>query len=377
MVAPSRPPSNAFVATLRRVYNPIGFSKGYNFVLWFIFAGGLLGFVLARLMFLNYGGIFCAKHPAGGVKGAAPGECWSYNSKTYLKVGIKLHLYTILPAGLLAVFQFIPIIRYKVILFHRINGYAILLLSLVGTAGALMIARVSFGGGIETQTVVGLLAILFLGSLSIAYYNIKKLQLEQHRAWMLRAWIYAGSIITCRIIMISAASIVSLWGQFYKAERCDKLASFYKSNEALLAVYPSCNASTSYVAVKANINAGNAGNAAAALDLSFGMSVWLALALHAIGVEIYLHLTPAEFERLRKISYRKQLEAGFKAPGRAGLTADRLGDSELWVHVPDDRHANSASTYALLPNGQKTIDSNLLRQDHQHEISFSHTSSGF
>ena len=53
-----------------------------------------------------------------------------------------------------------------------------------------MIARVSFGGGIETQTVVGLLAILFLGSLAIAYYNIKRLQIEQHRAWMLRAWIY-------------------------------------------------------------------------------------------------------------------------------------------------------------------------------------------
>ena len=88
--------------------------------------------------------------------------------------------------------------------------------------------------------------------------------------------------------MISAASIISLWGPFYKAERCDKLASFYKSNEALLAVYPSCNASTSYVAVKADMNAGNAGNVAAALNLSFGMSVWLALALHAIGVEIYV-----------------------------------------------------------------------------------------
>ncbi|CAG8423596.1 unnamed protein product [Penicillium salamii] len=288
MVAPSRPPSNAFVAAVRNVYNPIGFSKGYNFILWFIFAGGLLGFVLARLMFLDYGGIFCAAHPAGGVKGAAPGECWSYNSKTYLKVGIKLHLFTILPAGLLAIFQFIPIIRYKVILFHRINGYAILLLSVVGTAGALMIARVSFGGGIETQTVVGLLAILFLGSLSIAYYNIKKLQLEQHRAWMLRAWIYAGAIITCRIIMISAATIISLWGPFYKAEKCDKLTSFYKSNAALLEEYPSCDQSGSYVAVKADMNAGNAGNAAAALDLSFGMSVWLALALHAIGIEIYV-----------------------------------------------------------------------------------------
>lgn len=193
MVAPARPPANGFVASMRHVYNPIGFSKGYNFILWFIFAGGLMGFVLARMMFIDYGGIFCAVHPAGGVKGAAPGECWSYNSATYLKVGIKLHLFTILPAGFLACFQFVPIIRYKVILFHRINGYTVILLSIVGTAGALMIARVSFGGGIETQAVVGLLAILFLGSLATALYNIKRLQLEQHRAWMLRAWIYVRS----------------------------------------------------------------------------------------------------------------------------------------------------------------------------------------
>jgi uncharacterized membrane protein len=80
------------------------------------------------------------------------------------------------------VWQFVPIIRHKVLLFHRINGYIIILLALVGNAGALMIARTTFGGHIETQTAVGLLVILTTVSLGMAYYNIKRLQIDQHRA---------------------------------------------------------------------------------------------------------------------------------------------------------------------------------------------------
>ena len=34
--------------------------------------------------------------------------------------------------------------------------------------------------------------------------------------------------------------------------------------------------------------------------------------------------------RLADVSYQRQLEAGMKNPGRAGLTADRIGDSERW-----------------------------------------------
>lgn len=48
MVAPTRPPRNGFNAAMRKVYNPLGFSKAYNFILWFIFAGALFGFSLSR-----------------------------------------------------------------------------------------------------------------------------------------------------------------------------------------------------------------------------------------------------------------------------------------------------------------------------------------
>ena len=45
-------------------------------------------------------------------------------------------------------------------IFHRINGYVIILLTLVANAGALMIARHAFGGRIETQVGVGVLVII-------------------------------------------------------------------------------------------------------------------------------------------------------------------------------------------------------------------------
>jgi hypothetical protein len=53
-----------------------------------------------------------------------------------------------------------------------------------------MIARRAFGGGVETQAAVGSLVILTTISGAMVYYNIKRLQIEQHRAWMLRAMFY-------------------------------------------------------------------------------------------------------------------------------------------------------------------------------------------
>lgn len=77
MATGNKPPANAFVARARKIYHPLGFSKGYNFVLWFIFSGALLGFVLARLQYLNFFNVFCSPG-SGGSNHAAPGECFYY-----------------------------------------------------------------------------------------------------------------------------------------------------------------------------------------------------------------------------------------------------------------------------------------------------------
>lgn len=42
-----------------------------------------------------------------------------------------------------------------------------------------------------------------------------------------------------------------------------------------------------------------------------------------------LHLTPKESERLRRVSYQRQLEAGFKNPGHAGLVPLHTSTEEM------------------------------------------------
>jgi hypothetical protein len=55
-----------------------------------------------------------------------------------------------------------------------------------------MIAREAFGGTTATQSWIGALFILTTVGLGLAYYNIKVLQIDQHRAWMLRTWFYVS-----------------------------------------------------------------------------------------------------------------------------------------------------------------------------------------
>lgn len=186
-----KPPANGFVALMRKFYQPIGFTRGYNFILWFIFSGAMLGFCLARMMYLDFYGVFCAPDPTTS-NHAAAGECYWYTTYDVYRIGIQLHLYAIIPAGTLACFQFVPVIRHRLILFHRINGYLALALSVVGVTGAIMIAPVAFGGDLAIRGAVGALAIMFVGALSLAYYYIKRLRIDQHRAWMLRAWFYVS-----------------------------------------------------------------------------------------------------------------------------------------------------------------------------------------
>jgi hypothetical protein len=57
-----------------------------------------------------------------------------------------LHLFCILPAGMLVCFQFIPVIRHKLIILHRINGYTVILLSTIANVGAIIVAPHAMGG---------------------------------------------------------------------------------------------------------------------------------------------------------------------------------------------------------------------------------------
>lgn len=338
--------SDSSMSWWQKAHTSVGFAKGYNLILFVILAGAMLGFSLARLAYLDIGGYFAAH--------ASPGEWYWYRSGHY-RVGITLHLGCILPAGLLMVWQFVPFIRRKAILFHRINGYVIILLVFVSNGGALMIVRRSFGGSLATQSAVGILVITTTVALAMAYYNVKMLQIDQHRAWMLRAMVYLGeyshleaprshfltnpgTIITTRLIMIISALSISRIGSYYLSMSCNEIAFLYNDTaNPVLDKYPACannqlsslahpNSTSLQTSVHANFYGGRPEEIGAALKLSFGMAIWMSIFLHFVGTEIYLALTPAESDRLRAVSYTRQLEAGYANPGNEGLTIARFGD---------------------------------------------------
>ncbi|KAI9794306.1 MAG: hypothetical protein M1833_000397 [Piccolia ochrophora] len=321
--------SNKFVMFWQKVYRPLGFQKGYNFPLFVIFAGAMMGFTLARLSYLNIAGAANSSF----ANSATPGEWYWYKTGVY-RIGITLHLGAILPAGFLMVWQFVPIIRHRLLIFHRINGYTVLVLVLIANVGALMICRRAFGGTLETQAGVGVLAILSTTSMALAYYNVKRLQIDQHRAWMLRAMFYLGTIITLRLIMIISALVITMLDSYYTTMPCDEITFIYGSNDSMKEHYPQCSSPNTtvdgLVVVHATFGSGRPEQIAASLGVSFGMAMWLALLMHLVGVEIYLALTPRESNRLRQVSYERQMENGFKNPGSAGLTSDRWGDAEAW-----------------------------------------------
>ncbi|KAK1044231.1 hypothetical protein LTR74_018320 [Friedmanniomyces endolithicus] len=341
MVESTRPPANVFVAATRKVYSPVGFAKGYNFILFFITMGYLLGFTLARLQYFAFYGIFC-NPKVFGLNGAAPGECYFY-LKNPFKIGMMLHLFTILPAAFLVVLQFVPVIRHKIMLIHRLNGYIIIILSLVSSAGVLILLPHAFGGDLATRTFGGTLVISTTVAYIMAYANIKLLQIDQHRAWMIRAWAYFASIITIRLIMFSSAAIISIIGGWYTTRSCAQI-NFIFGRTNTLAVYPACVAYykganvNQHVVVKATESTGaNPIEVGASLGVTFGAAGWMAFWLHATGVELYLRLTPAESERLRQISYERQLARGFKRPGYAGFVAERFGDAKPYTPISRSR----------------------------------------
>lgn len=293
------------------------------------------------------------------VQDSIPGEMYYYRGGRY-RIGFLLHIAGVLPGGFLACLQFIPIIRYKALLFHRLNGYAAIILLLVGNAGAFMIARHAVGGEMSLQLWVGVTGTLITVGLLLAWINIKRLQIDQHRAWMLRVWTWAASIATLRLILMAANHVTRVHGYTYHtAIRCAEIWYMYsqygvpaEQNPTGL-IYPQCameigldgqptGGSTdpaTNIATHVSVSSVGDGpeNSAAMLRTAFPMAAWLALIIHALVVELYLWLTPAESYRLRKVSYQRQVERGLRPKGGfmdAGLTATRIGDAPEWWSVP-------------------------------------------
>ncbi|EGD88055.2 hypothetical protein H113_04569 [Trichophyton rubrum MR1459] len=316
-----------------RLIGAVGFRKSYNFILFFIFAGGLLGFTLSRLQYLDINRFR---------RSSIPGE-WYYYQQDLYKTGIMLHLGAILPCSLLIVLQFIPIIRYKATLFHRLNGYVIMLLFMISNAGVIIIIPHAFGGDPATRFSHGLLVLVSTISIIIAYINIRRKQIEQHRAWMLRAMFYMGSIITMRpLIEISSPIFRSIAYKFYVSWPCDQIDftwKFYNISVPYTSAYPICNATIypwlgnieRYAPVRADTGSPDPAAIGASIQLQSALAGSIATFLHFVGIELYLRLTPREHEQLRNVSYELQAAAKYINPGSAGLVVQKIGDANPWI----------------------------------------------
>ncbi|OTB00308.1 hypothetical protein M426DRAFT_324357 [Hypoxylon sp. CI-4A] len=316
-------------AFAKRIYRTVGFSKASNFWLWFLLGGALLGFALARAKFLDFHGTFCGSS-TGGRDGAIPGECFYHLQPGWYNISIRGHLITIVPASFLVCLQFTPVVRRKALRFHRISGWIATVLSIPGAITSGMVSPRAQGGGVDTQSMVWLLVAMFLYAVAQGCIDAKRHKVAQHRAWMLRAWVYAGAIVTMRIFITIFIKIISWQGGYYYAEPCDKINFILQSEEATLASYPECASFFSgenldrHAAVLATIHTLDKVQKAAAINMVFGTSGWAAIFLHTVGVEYYLYSESVE----RNASSRLQPAADIKRPDQAVLAVDDSGSKE-------------------------------------------------
>jgi len=262
----------------------LGFKEKYSLLLFFIFGGGLLGFCLARSMMLN---------PKLIEEQTVPGEFFWFGRKMY-KVNYYIHLYLTIIGGMLVGIQFLPGLRRRAVTLHRINGYIVLVCLLPGNITGSIIAVKSFGGEINAQSAYYILGIMIVFSGLVGIYNVKK-QTRAHRKWMLRMVSYFATVITARVIMLIARSVISRVGTYYSVWRCDEMLYLFTDTAAAQELYPQCfgpgvNVSKVSVAVHASLD-GTVLNVASAVRVTMGMALWVATIIHIIGVEIYIRKT--------------------------------------------------------------------------------------
>ncbi|GAW12812.1 hypothetical protein ANO14919_021830 [Xylariales sp. No.14919] len=282
----------------------LGFARPVHLWTWLLFSGGLALFSLVSLRFLYFDSVFCG----GDTAGALPGECFYFLRSHVARLGIKTHLWCILPSGILAGAQFIPVLRRPAnVRIHRVIGYASIVLALAGTVAVLPLIRHAFGGELAAQAVTALLLVLFLMAQVAGYVSIKQGNVYSHRQWMLRSWFYAGSVVSLRIISTLTAVAISFIGGYYSAMPCDKINFAMGSREETLQWYPECSPyfTEDNVFQKAVVDADlfgpNLMQLAAALNLTYGMSAWLALVFHVVGSELYIRST------IRPVGFKKDV----------------------------------------------------------------------
>ncbi|KAJ7036742.1 hypothetical protein C8F04DRAFT_464560 [Mycena alexandri] len=277
----------------------LGFREKYSLLNCFIWGGALLGFCLARSVAMN---------PSRTSSLLPPGE-WFWLGGTMYKPNLFIHIYLATFGGLgsrpsiytrysptqsysPSLEWYIPHIKLNCRANHS-SGYGVLTCLSVGNISGAIVARRAFGGELNVQAgyFVMALMVIFGGAMGLVYV---KRDTRRHRKWMLRMVVYFGAAITGRLITLAAACIITIVGTYYTVWRCDQVLALLSDPQIS---FPQCvtsgvNPAHIWVAVHASNNGGPLYRASA-MRAVHGMGIWIALLLHVIGAEIYIHKTEA------------------------------------------------------------------------------------
>ncbi|KAG9127150.1 hypothetical protein FRC07_000477 [Ceratobasidium sp. 392] len=259
------------LSTLQSIYfgisGMLGFGERFSLLFFVLFGGALFGFCLARVIMMI---------PSNVETMTVPGEWYWYRESLYKRC-IFIHIYLNIIAGIFAVFQFIPMIRRRKIILHRINGYFVLTTLLPAT----------IAGSIVARSMIGFAAFMGIS-------NVRRTR--KHRKWMLRTVAYTSSAITGRILAIMTRAVISVSAPYYAVWTCDEVSFLLKNTSTATSMFPACAISEGadpksvYVTVHASIHKDPI-NFGSAQRVSFGMALWLAILIHAVAVEIYIRGT--------------------------------------------------------------------------------------
>ncbi|APA06247.1 hypothetical protein SS1G_01261 [Sclerotinia sclerotiorum 1980 UF-70] len=217
-----------------------------------------------------------------------------------LKLGMDIHMWSVLPAGTLLPLQFLPIVRRKYMNLHRYAGRALFIMLIIGNTCAFGIGHVSFGGTLETRIWIYTLGVLEYFALFKSWIAIRRKKIEEHRIWAIRTWGWAGSILTMRLLMIPFMNIVlsPYTRTFYSLTTCSALHNLYTAHSYPLTnitqTYPMCENIISgvgdYQDIHIPIELGlfPPERLVASLNMVFGTAGWCSLVLHLLGVEAWL-----------------------------------------------------------------------------------------
>lgn len=163
----------------------LGFSSIRRLALFIAFTTAVAVFCIPRLRYLDIDNFYCACPGR-----AVPGECYLYGRPGMDRLGLVLHLAGIMPATVLSCLQLIPVTRRnKYLALHRVNGYMIVVLAVISTTGATMLISRALGGGATIQAGLSVVSVMFVVSMFKALLAIRNGRVDEHRAWMLRAWL--------------------------------------------------------------------------------------------------------------------------------------------------------------------------------------------